>query len=306
LVALLGRRADVVYATSMVGRTVAGTLVGGAPLVAKVSGDPAFERSRRRGMYRGSLEEFQRADLALSPGLLRSARTFAVRRAERVVCASEFFRRIVLSWGVSPERVTMLPNAMPVYDDFPPRDVLRARFGLSGMTVAFAGRLTRAKALEVAIGAVAELEGVSLVIAGTGEERSRLEALAGPGVRFLGPLPRRRVVELFAAADAALLSSSWETGRPHAVVEPLSVGTPVIATRVGGVPEVVADGVNGLLVEPGDPRALAAALRRFFADEELRRRLAEAAAPSVAGHDPQRVFAQLEQELFKAAERSGR
>ena len=77
---------------------------------------------------------------------------------------------------------------------------------------------------------------------------------------------------MFAAADASILSSSWENF-PHSVVESLAVGTPVIATRVGGVAEVVEDGVNGLLVPVGDADALAAAVRRFFADEELRERL---------------------------------
>src|SRR5207302_1515453 len=82
--------------------------------------------------------------------------------------------------------------------------------------------------------------------------------------------------ELLAAGDASLLSSSWENF-PHAVVEGLAAGTPVIATDVGGVPEIVTDGVNGLLVPMQDVPALAAAIRRFFADAELRARLTAAA-----------------------------
>ena len=80
------------------------------------------------------------------------------------------------------------------------------------------------------------------------------------------------MLDLFAAADASVLSSSWENF-PHSVVESLAVGTPVIATRAGGVAEVVEDGVNGLLVPVGDAGALAAAVRRYFADEGLRERL---------------------------------
>ena len=86
------------------------------------------------------------------------------------------------------------------------------------------------------------------------------------------------MLELFRAADASLLSSAWENF-PHTVVEALAVGTPVIATRTGGVAEVVRDGENGLLVEPGDVDALAAAIRRFFADDELAARLRANAAP---------------------------
>jgi glycosyltransferase involved in cell wall biosynthesis len=119
-------------------------------------------------------------------------------------------------------------------------------------------------------------------------------------VRFLGPLARVRVVELFRAADASILSSSWENF-PHTVVEALAAGTPVIATAAGGVAEVVQDEVNGLLVPVGDADALAAAVRRFAADGELRERLRAGAAPSVADYEPERVFARLEAKLLDVA-----
>src|SRR4026208_941893 len=94
----------------------------------------------------------------------------------------------------------------------------------------------------------------------------------GERARFLGGLPRDRVLRLFRAADAALLSSSWENF-PHTVVEALAVGTPVVSTAVGGVPERVRAGENGLLVPPGDPAALAAAIAKLFDDDALRERL---------------------------------
>jgi glycosyltransferase involved in cell wall biosynthesis len=135
------------------------------------------------------------------------------------------------------------------------------------------------------------------VIAGDGDERARLERVAGPTVRFLGAQPRERVVELFHAADASILSSSWENF-PHTVVEALAVGTPVLATTTGGVAEVVTDGVNGLLVPAGDTDGLAAAIRRYFDDPELRERLRGNAASSVAEYAPDRVFARLEETLL--------
>jgi len=118
-------------------------------------------------------------------------------------------------------------------------------------------------------------------------------------VRFLGSVGRNDVLRLFAAADACLLSSAWENF-PHTVVEALAVGCPVIATRVGGVPEVVRDGDNGLLVPPGDPEALGAAIARFFSDAELRARLAGRAASSVARHTEDEVFSAIEAALLEA------
>jgi glycosyltransferase involved in cell wall biosynthesis len=118
--------------------------------------------------------------------------------------------------------------------------------------------------------------------------------------RFLGPLPRLEVLELFRAADAALLSSSWENF-PHTVVEALAVGTPVIATRSGGVAEVVRDGENGLVVEPGDLDALTASIRRYFDDDTLRQTLRANAVGSVAEYGAERVYEQLERILVEAA-----
>jgi glycosyltransferase involved in cell wall biosynthesis len=119
-------------------------------------------------------------------------------------------------------------------------------------------------------------------------------------IRFLGSVPRDTVLRLFSAADASVLPSAWENF-PHTVVEALAVGCPVIATAVGGVPEVVVDGENGLLVPAGDVKALAAAIARFFSEDGLRQRLAEAAARSVVGYSEEAVFATIEAELEKAA-----
>jgi glycosyltransferase involved in cell wall biosynthesis len=110
------------------------------------------------------------------------------------------------------------------------------------------------------------------------------------------------VLRLFGAADASVLPSSWENF-PHTVVESLAVGCPVIATAVGGVPEVVRDGENGLLVAPNDPSALSAAISRFFSDAGLRERLSAAAAPSVAGYSEEGVFTTIEGDLERAATR---
>jgi glycosyltransferase involved in cell wall biosynthesis len=85
------------------------------------------------------------------------------------------------------------------------------------------------------------------------------------------------------------------------VVEALAVGTPVIATAVGGVAEVVRDGENGLLVPPGDVGALAAAIDRLVHENGLRERLAVAAAPSVEPLAEARLLAQVEEELVRAA-----
>jgi glycosyltransferase involved in cell wall biosynthesis len=294
----IARRAassDVVYSTGMLGRSAFGSRLARTPIVMKLTADPAFERARRWGLWHGSLEDFQTyAPPATAP--LRLARDADVKRAAHVVMPSAYLRELALGWGVPEDRATVLPNPAPPLPELRPRDELRAELGVDGRTLAFAGRLTAQKSLDLGIEA-ARRAGVSLLIAGDGPDRAALEALGH--ARFLGPLPRQGVLELFRAADASLLSSSWENF-PHTVVEALAVGTPVIATRTGGVAEVVRDGENGLLVEPGDVAALAVAIDRFFADGELAERLSANAAQSVAEYAAERVYGGLEEILLAA------
>jgi glycosyltransferase involved in cell wall biosynthesis len=303
LAARAARRADVVYSTGMIGRTRVGALLGRAPRVVKLTGDPAYERALRYGLTTLPLDAFQRSR-GLRIAALRAVRDAALSGASLYLCPSESLRRIASGWRLAPERVRVLPN--PVSSpDTGDRDELRRKHGFAGPTLVAAGRLVRQKALGVALEALRGCEGVELVLAGDGPERERLEAQARElgletRTRFLGAQPRETVFELLAAADAVLLSSDWENF-PHAVVEGLAAGTPVIATDVGGVGEIVTDGVNGLLVPSQDPAALADAIHRFLGDPLLQERLRKVARGSVRDYAPQRIYERLESLLAEAA-----
>ena len=307
LVRQRARAADVVYTTGMFGRSAFGSLAARTPYVVKLTADPAFERSRRRGLVEGDVDEFQGRGGGATVALLRLARDAELRHAAHVFTPSAYLRELAVGWGVAPDRVSVLPNPSPILGELGEREELRRQFGLNGSTLAFAGRLTAQKSLERALQAVAGADGVQLVIAGEGPERESLETQSrelgiSGRVSFLGALPRERIVELFHAADATILTSSWENF-PHTVVEALAVGTPVIAMEVGGVAEVLHDGVNGLVVAAGDTDALTGAVRTYFADDELRARLRAAAVSSVAAYAPERVFGELEQTLQRVVRR---
>jgi glycosyltransferase involved in cell wall biosynthesis len=283
-VARLARRADVVYATSMVGRTAVGCLLARRPFVAKLTSDPAFERSHRRA----------HGGAGVLARMLRGIRDWSVRRAAHVVCPSEYIAALAASWR-GRDGISVLPNPAPAA-----ADAQAVPQPAPAPVVAFAGRLTAAKNLDVALHAIERIPEATLVVVGDGEERQRLERLADDQVQFVGAKPRAEVLGLLAAADVAVLPSAWENF-PHAAVEALAMGTPIVATRVGGVPEIVRDGENGLLVEPGDDAAFAAALERVVRDDDLRARLRAAAAPSVARFSTDVVYGELERILTEAA-----
>ncbi len=299
------RSADVVYSTGMFGRSGIAAALARRPLVLKLTGDPAFERLRARGAVAGDVDAFQDGGGGATGFALRQLRDRVLLRAAHVFTPSGYLRELVIGWGVEPDRVPVMPNPAPFSGPADPRDELRRRYSFDGPTLAFGGRLTAQKALDVMVAALAECPDVALVVTGDGGERDSLVADVAAReltdrVRVLGALPREQVLEVFAAADASILSSSWENF-PHSVVESLAVGTPVIATRAGGVAEVVEDGGNGLLVPIGDVDALAAAVRRYFADAGLRERLRGHAADSVAAYRPDRLLGMLEETLRSVA-----
>ena len=135
------------------------------------------------------------------------------------------------------------------------------------------------------------------VAAGQGDQAPALadrhRALGlGERFRFLGH--RRDALALLTAADIVVLPSHQE-GLPVVLMEATSVGAVIVATTVGGVPQVITDGVNGLLVPPGDPEALVDALERLSGDPGLRHRLGEAAAAGSVTFDVARASREIEQ-----------
>lgn len=279
------RGADRVYATTMVRRAALGAALARRSLVVKLVADEAYERERRTGRFAGTLEEFQADRGGVRARFLRATRTAALRRARRVLVPSAYLRTIALGWGLDPVRVEVVPNPAPEVPAHPSRDEARAALGVEGFALGVAGRLTAQKALGETLEALERVPGPVLLVLGDGPERAALERRAAElgvsdRVRFLGAGTRDDVIALFRAVDAALVTSAWEN-LPHTLLEALAAGTPVIATAVGGIPEVVHDRENGLLVPAHDVAAIASAIERLLRDDALRASLAAAAAASV-------------------------
>jgi glycosyltransferase involved in cell wall biosynthesis len=191
-------------------------------------------------------------------------------RYERVICVSDDLLEACLECGVPEKNLVLVENAIDATDYRRIRTVAEAKHALGFPTDAFlvgaVGRLSQEKGFDVLIRAVAGLvrkgEDVHLVIVGEGEERTALERLAGElGLKDRVRLPgwQTDVRGYYEAMDAFALSSHRE-GLPNVVLEAMALEAPVVATRVNGVPRLVQDGRNGLLVEPANTDALMTAL----------------------------------------------
>ena len=220
-----------------------------------------------------------RARLAwLLHGYLRLEAGLAVLGA--VVVPSQAMARFLRAHGMPTSRVHVVPHGI----DLPARPPVRRESAAGGpLVVGVAANLEYHKGIDVLVEACALADrALRLEVLGDGTWRARLERLAserGVDARFAGHVAD--VDERLGAMDVLAVPSRAENF-PVSVLEAMAAGLPVIATRVGGLPELVADGETGMIVEPDDPAALAEALDSLAADPDLRRALGESGERRVA------------------------
>ena len=224
---------------------------------------------------------------------------FVLRHADRIAVQSQRLADGLLVASVERDglaaKLCVLPNGIAPPPDLPPA---------GGDTVLFVGRLFKVKAVDTLIDAMRRCPHERLVIVGDGPERSALEQQARElqNVVFAGMLAPDVVGDYLRRAKVLVLPSI-EEGQPNVVMEAMRHGVPVIATRVGGVPDLVKDGRTGFLVEPGDPDALADRISALCADASLRRAMALAGLDEIRQYGWDVVVGQLERELSLAARR---
>jgi glycosyltransferase involved in cell wall biosynthesis len=193
--------------------------------------------------------------------------------------------------GVPASRLLLMPYGIPLAELDPrlSRQEARERLGLSGadLVIGVVGRLEEQKGHAYLLAALPEVQrqipNLVVLLVGEGRWQERLERQVRDlglesTVRFLGT--RRDLAEIYGALDLFVHPSLWE-GLPLALLKAMGAGLPVVATRVSGSREAVVDGVNGCLVEPGDPEALARSILELHRHPEARLRLGDAARRTV-------------------------
>jgi glycosyltransferase involved in cell wall biosynthesis len=255
-------------------------------------------------------------DILVLPPKSRVIRHFTRRvleRVDRVHAVSEHLRqRIITEYGISPEKIRHVPFGIdtaafsPDQRDYGRRDPVvvfsnRGFFPVYDSTTLVEG-FARAHAAEPA---------TRLVLKGDGPEEQATRALVssqglGGIITFEGRTPYDRVPGDLRRADI-FVSTATSDGTPVSLLEAMSSGLPCIATAVGGVPEWVRDGENGLLIPPRDPAALADRILRLIRDPALRRVLGTRARETILSRgDWQALMQGVEQEYEELVGRSGK
>ena len=229
---------DLVYAQDTVSVGLPAVLaakVAGKKFVVRVPGDYAWEQGRQRFGVSDELDEFQTKKYGLKVERLRRLQRFVVRSAKAVVVPSNYMQKIVSGWGVKP---VLHYNGIdvPIAFEEPHRP--------SGFLIVSFGRDVPWKGFD-ALRRIAQKE-------------------PSWHLKIFSELPRVQAMGWLKAADVFVINS-WYEGLSHQLLEAMALGTPIVATNVGGNPELVDDG-SGVLIAPGDDAALYNALKKIAAD----------------------------------------
>ncbi len=259
---------------------------------------------------------FQRTTDWLRPIYLYLERTLAPQAA-KIICVSEGERREGVRAGLPAERMTVIPNGLDAARWRPPtppeRRAARRALGLRDgeVIIGALGRHVAQKGLDLLLLAAEDVlpdfPQARLIIWGDGPRRRELQRLARtlelPNVWFVGATDDAAAA--YAAMDLYCAPSRWEAG-PYAILEAMACGLPVLASRIAGHVDVIEDGRSGVLCDVDPPGALAGALRRLLADEDVRAPLAAAARPRIVqGFPLARMIAQTEAVYGEVARQAG-
>lgn len=207
--------------------------------------------------YRGSLP----ATGAMVWMLLRNRWNGAYQTlVNRYVALTEFAANRLIAGGLPSARVVVKPNFMA---DIP------SPGGGNGGYVVYVGRLSAEKGVRTLLSAWKFLPGVPLKILGDGPLRQELERSSATDnlpVEFLGFCDHKRIAEVVGGAAFQIVPSEWYEGFPMVIVEAYAYGTPVIASRIGSLDEIVEEGVTGVKFEPGNPRDLSDKVKALWTD----------------------------------------
>ena len=252
------RRANIIYALDpvSVGLPAAlAALVTGKKLLLRVPGDFAWEQGRQRFGVTDELDEFQTKKYSSRVERLRRVQKFVASRAVAIVTPSNYMQRVVSGWVSDTSKVKTIYSSVQLPVEYVlPQELPQGK--AKQFKVVTIARRVPWKGIEALERVVAREEGWSFML--------------------LDGLPHKEAMGYVKAADTFALNSTYE-GLSHALIETMALGTPIVATNVGGNPELITHGKNGLLIPPKDDIALHAALKQIEMHPEEARVRAERA-----------------------------
>ena len=248
--------------------------------VLRVAGDRAWETGVQKFGVTESLDEFARNKFySFFAFPLKLGQLITAKLAHKIVVPSEYLKQIVSAWGVSAQKINVIPSVYE-HEDIPDKNTMRDEFGIKGYSIVSAGRLVVWKGFKMLIELMPDIllsrGDATLTIIGDGPDRENLRELVDllnlqDVVKFTGNVSHTEVLSRVRAADLFILNTGYE-GLSHQLLEVMDMEVPIITTRVGGTPELIENGRDGILVEYNNKTELFSAVNEMFTNP-LRSRL---------------------------------
>ena len=215
--------------------------------------------SLRYRCYRGSLAATSALALTITRNRLNGSYD---KMVNRYIALTEFAKSRAIAGGLPSARIVVKPNFINIVDKL-------STVPAKSDYVVFVGRLKAEKGVRTLLSAWRQLGNIPLLILGDGELRPELERYSQENhlnVTFLGYQPREAILDYVARAKCQIIPSEWYEGFPLVVLEAYACGTPVIASRIGSLDELIEDGITGMKFTPGDENDLVRAVKLLISD----------------------------------------
>ena len=282
----IGRHYDILYVNDYGLPATFANFFLRKPLVMKIVGDFAWEYSIRKGLVEPDqdIDEFQRKKFGFRVWFFKKLQKFYTGKAKMIIAPSKYFKNIISNWGIPKQKIKVIYNAVDVqrYTLKSSKEEAREQLKLDpkARIILTVARLAPWKGIDKVIrvlpGVLRKVPEAKYVVIGEGD-RSNLERLTKnykvkDKVIFTGRITYSKIPYWFKSADVLVLYSGYE-GFSHVILEAMAAGIPVIASKRGGNPEAIDDGVNGLLIPINKKEELKKAIIKVLTDQEFVQRL---------------------------------
>ena len=252
-------KAEKIYSNGLYAESVLPIRILRKPAVAKIVGDPVWERARNKGHTNLSMIEFQSSKLTIKNRSLRALYRFIFNSYSSIVCPSQELAQIVKEWGIKSD-VSFIPNGVPI----PKQRSRQKEFDLI-----YVGRLVKWKNIDKIIYVSSKLNLKTLIV-GSGPENQELRTLAAlvdAPCFFVGEQEKEKVHEYLQSAKIFILLSQYE-GQSFALLEAFAAGIPAIVSNVSGNLATVTNGEDGLVINAEDLESFLPEIEDLIGDEE--------------------------------------
>jgi len=295
------KKCDVIYINGLFIESFFACFFRKKKVVYRIVSDQVWEKAERKNWTKNNFIDFQSEKGNIKIKFFRRLRKFYLNRADKIIIPSLILSKSVEQWGIKKDKIVIIPN--------PYSDLGQEEFNLSAdiqdkFVMVTGGRLIPLKGIDSIIKVLREIKKGFLIIFGDGPERRNLEKLAGDlnvseQILFTGIISQSKLKYLFKLANCFVLNSKHE-GLPHIILEAMAVGCPVIATNMGGIPEIIHDNKNGILIESDNIPAIMEAIERLKENSSYRDQIIEYGRKTVTERfNPDIVFPEVVKILFR-------